>query len=285
MAFPRAPPTWSPRRAGAAGSRKPRHRNRQGRPTGRPRLPAGDRTADPRPTGLDFSVRRGARTLMAVATPRQAPTRHLPSGPMTNPEDGLADCGTAPRHDQTVGILHALLLRVARHELRAPPPQCSGSPRGPSLTISPSRPPTTPWSIIGQARRVPGLSRFTTWAYKFVLFEVSAKVARHAWRRQPPQPTTSVTGTGCRTACPRCPALGAEQRELLEALSSSIGELTDRQRDVFVAVALNDSRSTSWRWKLDSNRNAIYKNLFDARRACASLAAAGHPVTPAGQIA
>ena len=31
-----------------------------------------------------------------------------------------------------------------------------------------------------------GLSRFTTWAYKFVMFEVSGKVARHAWRRQPP---------------------------------------------------------------------------------------------------
>ena len=31
-----------------------------------------------------------------------------------------------------------------------------------------------------------GLSRFTTWVYKFVIFEVSATVARHAWRRQPP---------------------------------------------------------------------------------------------------
>ena len=31
-----------------------------------------------------------------------------------------------------------------------------------------------------------GLSRFTTWAYKFVIFEVSDKVARHAWRHHPP---------------------------------------------------------------------------------------------------
>ena len=31
-----------------------------------------------------------------------------------------------------------------------------------------------------------GLSRFTTWAYKFVIFEVSSKVARHAWQRHPP---------------------------------------------------------------------------------------------------
>ena len=31
-----------------------------------------------------------------------------------------------------------------------------------------------------------GLSRFTTWAYKFVISAVSRNVARHAWRRQPP---------------------------------------------------------------------------------------------------
>ena len=32
--------------------------------------------------------------------------------------------------------------------------------------------------------------------------------------------------------------------------------------------------------RLDSNRNALYKNLFDARRRLrASLAAAGHPLT------
>jgi RNA polymerase sigma-70 factor, ECF subfamily len=31
-----------------------------------------------------------------------------------------------------------------------------------------------------------GSSRFTTWAYKFVMFEVSRKVARHTWRRHPP---------------------------------------------------------------------------------------------------
>jgi hypothetical protein len=29
---------------------------------------------------------------------------------------------------------------------------------------------------------VRGESRFTTWAYKFVIFEVSAKIARHFWR-------------------------------------------------------------------------------------------------------
>lgn len=35
---------------------------------------------------------------------------------------------------------------------------------------------------VGQFR---GESRFTTWAYKFVIFEVSAKVGRHFWVNPP----------------------------------------------------------------------------------------------------
>ena len=47
-----------------------------------------------------------------------------------------------------------------------------------------------------------------------------------------------------------------------------------------MAIALNDAPIDALALKLDSNRNAIYKNLFDARRALrASLAAAGHPLS------
>ena len=57
-------------------------------------------------------------------------------------------------------------------------------------------------------------------------------------------------------------------------------ELTPRQREVFVAIALNDVPIDVLAVQLGSNRNAIYKNLFDARRKLrASLAAAGHPVS------
>jgi RNA polymerase sigma-70 factor (ECF subfamily) len=70
-----------------------------------------------------------------------------------------------------------------------------------------------------------------------------------------------------------------EQREQLHALSAAIGELTERQREVFVAVALNDVSIDVLAIQLATNRNAIYKNLFDARRNLrARMAAAGHPV-------
>jgi RNA polymerase sigma-70 factor (ECF subfamily) len=41
-------------------------------------------------------------------------------------------------------------------------------------------------NVLGKLDEFRGLSRFTTWAYKFAVFEVSGKVARHAWQRQPP---------------------------------------------------------------------------------------------------
>jgi RNA polymerase sigma-70 factor (ECF subfamily) len=48
---------------------------------------------------------------------------------------------------------------------------------------------------------------------------------------------------------------------------------------VFVAIALNEVPIDVLALQLDSNRNAIYKNLFDARlRLRQRLAAAGHPL-------
>ena len=129
-----------------------------------------------------------------------------------------------------------------------------------------------------------GLSRFTTWAYKFLMFEVSSKVARHAWRRQPPSIEELAWDQPPDWLAPG-PGDSLEQREQLEVLSAAIGELTDRQREVFVAIALNEVSIDVLAIQLASNRNAIYKNLFDARRTLRRrLAAAGHPVVEEDSI-
>jgi RNA polymerase sigma-70 factor, ECF subfamily len=66
-------------------------------------------------------------------------------------------------------------------------------------------------------------------------------------------------------------------------MSAAIGELTARQREVFVASALNDVPVDVLAIQLRTNRNAIYKNLFDATRNLgAMMAAAGHPVPEKG---
>ena len=74
------------------------------------------------------------------------------------------------------------------------------------------------------------------------------------------------------------PAQEIEWRDLLTALRRAVDEeLTPRQRRVFVAIVLNGVPLDALVIELASNRNAIYKTLFDARRKLrAALAANGY---------
>src|SRR4051812_20084016 len=181
-----------------------------------------------------------------------------------------------PRRDRTVAMLHEVLLRVAFFELSRRRAQL-GSIRGPEFDdLAQQAADDALMNILAGLDGFRRLSRFTTWAYKFVIFEVSGKVARHAWRRQPPSREEP--------AFERLPDVFADRpgdrlgrREQLAALCAAIGELTERQREVFVAIALNDVPIDVLALQLGTNRNAIYKNLFDARRNLrARMAAAGH---------
>ncbi len=183
-----------------------------------------------------------------------------------------------PRREQTVARLHDVLLRVARHELSRRRGQI-GSIRGPEFDdLAQQAADDALVNVLGKLHEFRGLSRFTTWAYKFAVFEVSTKVARHAWRRQPPSRQEPALERLPDALAAR-PGDRLERQEQLEALRGAIGELTERQREVFVAIALNDVPIDVLAIDLGTNRNAIYKNLFDARRNLrAKMAAAGYPV-------
>jgi RNA polymerase sigma-70 factor, ECF subfamily len=181
------------------------------------------------------------------------------------------------RHDQTVVSLHVALRRVALSELSRRRGQLSWV-TGPEFEdLAQQAADDALVKVLAKIDEFRGLSRFTTWAFKFVIWEVSASVARHSWRREPPGEVWLWDQLPDPIA--RRPEDCLEQRAQLEALSRAIGELTDRQRVVFVAIALNDVPIDVLAAKLGANRNAIYKNLFDARRGLrARMAAAGHPV-------
>ena len=184
-----------------------------------------------------------------------------------------------PRHEDAAAKLHDVLQRAAFHELRRRRGQLPGL-SGPEFDdVAQQCADDAMMKILGHVDEFQGLSRFTTWAYKFVVFEVSNKVARHAWQHHPPSPQ-ELTWDHLPDTLTQRPGDLAERREQIEALSDAIEhELTPRQREVFVAIALNDVSIDVLSLELGSNRNAIYKNLFDARRKLrACLAAAGHPV-------
>jgi RNA polymerase sigma-70 factor (ECF subfamily) len=184
-----------------------------------------------------------------------------------------------PRREETVAALHALLLKSARHELSRRRTQL-GSVSGPEFDdLAQQAADDALVKILAKLAQFAGLSRFTTWTYKFVIFEISRLVSRHAWQREPPhaeraweRPADSLTAD---------PAHRVERREQFALLATAVDQLTPRQREVFVAVALNDVSIDILALELGSNRNAIYKNLFDARRSLRkSMAADGHPVFP-----
>jgi RNA polymerase sigma-70 factor (ECF subfamily) len=185
-----------------------------------------------------------------------------------------------PLHHQAVARLHDLLRRAALHELhrrRAQLPALAG----PELDdVAQQCADDALVSILARIDDFKGLSRFTTWAYKFAIFEVSTKLARHAWQRHPPS-REALEWAELPDTFAASPSDRAEQHERLAVLRQAIEQdLTPRQREVFVAIALNDVPIDVLALALGSNRNAIYKNLFDARRRLReSLAGASYPLT------
>ena len=186
-----------------------------------------------------------------------------------------------PRYEQAAARLHDVLRRAALHELhrrRALLPSLAG----PELDdVAQQCVHDAMLNVLARIDDFQGLSRFTTWAYKFVIFEVSSKLARHTWQRLPPSRTDPEWAELPDMAAGVRPGEQAENRERLGVLRNAIEQdLTPRQREVFVAIALNDVPIDVLALQLDSNRNAIYKNLFDARRKLRGcLAGAGYPLT------
>jgi len=185
-----------------------------------------------------------------------------------------------PRREQTVAALHALLLKGARYELSRRRAQL-GSVSGPEFDdLAQQAADDALVKILAKLEQFAGFSRFTTWTYKFVIFEISRLVSRHAWQRERPLADGGVTEPTAESLLAD-PAQRVERREQLALLATAIDQLTARQREVFVAVALNDVPIDVLALELGSNRNAVYKNLFDARRSLRkSMAADGHPVFP-----
>src|SRR5262249_8046721 len=131
-----------------------------------------------------------------------------------------------PRRDQTVAKLHKVLLRVAFHELSRRRQQLRPI-TGPQFDEL--APQAAHDSVVNGPRRLDafrGLSRFPTWAYKFVMFEVSANVARHTWHRYPPSRGGLVFEEMPDSRAPQ-PGDRLERQEQFEALSVAISQLTE----------------------------------------------------------
>jgi RNA polymerase sigma-70 factor, ECF subfamily len=198
---------------------------------------------------------RGALPSTPVATgapsPLDADSREL--------LDGLRSNGRA--YDDACARLHELLIRAARFEI---------SRRGRGLTAAEAEDlanEAADDALVAVLRRLDdfqGLSRLTTWVYKFGIYEAAVKVRKRAWRDReiPLEPEAwnrfASGGPG--------PERDLEQKETIAVLKAAMEEdLTPHQRRVLVALAVDGVPIDVLADRLSTTRGALYKTLHDAR--------------------
>ena len=170
----------------------------------------------------------------------------------------------APGHEEAVVRLHGLLLRVTRAEgVRR---RSSIPARGQDEVDDLCRQAASD-AVLAVLRKIPdfrGEARFTTWACKFAIFEISTRLRRHAWRERRIDADERIWE--------RLPDSGPlalvtlQRTETLDFLQRAIrGQLTELQRMVFTAAVLDEVPIDVLAERLDSTRGAIYKILHDAR--------------------
>ena len=120
-------------------------------------------------------------------------------------------------------------------------------------------------AILAKLDTFRGASRFTTWAYKFVLLEAGVKLRKRAWQGREiplePEDWSVFSDAG------HSPDEDVLQSELLMTLQRAVREiLTPHQRQVLVALALNGVPIDVLADRLGTSRGALYKTLHDARR-------------------
>jgi RNA polymerase sigma-70 factor, ECF subfamily len=194
--------------------------------------------------------------------------------------DRLASGG--PERDRAVEELHALLLRAARFELNRRGQTLSHLRGGDHDDLAQQSADDALLAVLRKLGDFRRESRFTTWAYKFALLEVGVKMRRRAWqgREIPLEDSAWPLLAGAASAEGH-----AETRELFAALREEIeGCLSERQRQVLVAVTLNGVPIDVLAERLGSTRGALYKTLHDARRKLrTALAARGFQIDPPGE--
>lgn len=98
------------------------------------------------------------------------------------------------------------------------------------------------------------------------MFELASKLSRHAWRWDSPR-SEHESWAQLPARIGAGPEEMAQSADLVAAVRDAVEhELTAHQRRVFVAIVLDGISLDVLVEELGSNRNAIYKTLFDARR-------------------
>ena len=161
--------------------------------------------------------------------------------------------------------LHARLVRIALAEVRR---RSASTPvTGRELDdIAHQAADDAMLAILAKLGSFRGESRFITWAYRFVILEISSKLGRHYWRN-PPVALDAGQWERLPDRFGIDPVRHAESAGILAEVRRVVEEeLTAHQRRIFTAIVVDGIPLDALAASLGLQRGAIYKVTFDARR-------------------
>jgi RNA polymerase sigma-70 factor (ECF subfamily) len=180
--------------------------------------------------------------------------------------------GIGPPDGEAAGRLRDLLLETARAELdrRADLVPAAADP----AALAQEAVAGALAAVIADLGERSG-APFPIWAAKFVMAEVSAKIAQQQWRAGPPPADEGDWAA-------RLSGAAASADGVLGSLRQGVEQdLTEQQRIVFRTVLLGGVPVDVLALEFGSTRSAVYKALFEARRRLGDrLAADGHDHDP-----
>jgi RNA polymerase sigma factor (sigma-70 family) len=176
--------------------------------------------------------------------------------------EGLS--GTGAPHQRTCEELHEILFRAARREARQRGHYLRVA--GPDLDdLACQAASDALLLIIRKVRDFRGESRFTTWATRFVVFEVIAKLRQHVRQHRsstslPPELWEELP------AAHLSPDVETEARDLARVVLRAVdSHLTAKQRTVLLGL-VRGATPAALAGELELNANAVHQTMFRARR-------------------
>jgi RNA polymerase sigma-70 factor (ECF subfamily) len=213
-----------------------------------------------------------------------SPNKSKETVPLSNPGAAPSDEGwvadltsEGPAGQIAVRHLHEILLRASRHQvwrLRGMLPHV-GSEDLADLALQVADEATV--TVLRRLDSFEGRSKFTTWAYKFAVYQAGVEVRKQAWRHKEISLSDHADLVGL-VDRGSSPAELLEATELAQAVEQAIATaLTPHQRRIALALVVDEVPIDVLAERLGTTRNALYKTLHDARRRLrAALADRGH---------
>lgn len=185
-------------------------------------------------------------------------------------EEWLRELQTrGPEQSGAIDDLRAFLLRAALYALYRNRGQVARVDRSTLEQLAEDTAQEAVLAVLKHLADFRSESKFTTWAYKFAINLALVAARREHWKNvslddliDRPLPP-SLDGAGSGADPDRAARQGEAWRVIREVIENT---LTERQRQALEAIVFEDVPLDEVARRWDSNRNATYKLLHDARR-------------------